>query len=69
VAVSVAQFLPTQFLGAGRVPTVTTEALTLAAGGQRHTMAAFAALQMLVPVLAFAGAAWVGHRAAWRERA
>jgi putative thiamine transport system permease protein len=69
VAVSVAQFLPTQFLGAGRVPTVTTEALTLAAGGQRHTMAAFAALQMLVPVLAFAGAAWMGHRAAWRERA
>jgi len=69
VAVSVAQFLPTQFLGAGRVPTVTTEALTLAAGGQRHTMAAFAALQMLVPVLAFAGAAWIGHRAARKERA
>lgn len=68
VAVSVAQFLPTQFLGAGRVPTVTTEALTLAAGGQRHTLAAFAALQMLVPVLAFAAAARIGHRAAWRER-
>lgn len=69
VAVSVAQFLPTQFLGAGRVPTVTTEALTLAAGGQRHTMAAFAALQMLVPALAFAGAAWIGHRAARKELA
>lgn len=69
VAVSVAQFLPTQFLGAGRVPTVTTEALTLAAGGQRHTLAAFAALQMLVPVLAFAAAAWIGHRAARKERA
>jgi hypothetical protein len=34
-AVSVAQYLPTQFVGAGRHATVTTEAVTLAAGGQR----------------------------------
>jgi putative thiamine transport system permease protein len=60
-AVSVAQYLPTQFIGAGRLATVTTEAVTLAAGGQRHTAAAFAALQALLPLLGFALAAGVGR--------
>ena len=59
-AVSVAQYLPTQFLGAGRHGTVTTEAVTLAAGGQRHTAAAFAALQALLPAIGFGLAAAVG---------
>jgi putative thiamine transport system permease protein len=61
-AVSVAQYLPTQFIGAGRQATVTTEAVTLAAGGQRHTAAAFAALQALLPLLGFALAATVARR-------
>ena len=61
-AVSVAQYLPTQFSGAGRHASVTTEAVTLAAGGQRHTAAAFAVLQALLPAIGFALAAWVGHR-------
>lgn len=61
-AVSVAQYLPTQFIGAGRHASVTTEAVTLAAGGQRHTAAAFAVLQALLPALGFALATWVGHR-------
>jgi putative thiamine transport system permease protein len=60
-AVSVAQYLPTQFIGAGRLATVTTEAVTLAAGGQRHTAAAFAALQTLLPLFGFALAAALGH--------
>ena len=34
-AVSVAQYLPTLFIGAGRFSTVTTEAVTLASGAQR----------------------------------
>jgi putative thiamine transport system permease protein len=64
-AVSVAQYLPTQFIGAGRHASVTTEAVTLASGGQRHTAAAFALLQALLPALGFALAAWVGrHRGA-----
>jgi putative thiamine transport system permease protein len=63
-AVSVAQYLPTQWLGAGRWPTVTTEAVTLASGGQRHTAAAFAVLQALLPVLGFAWAALIGRRQA-----
>ena len=61
-AVSVAQYLPTQFIGAGRHATVTTEAVTLASGGQRHTAAAFALLQALLPAIGFALAAVVGHR-------
>lgn len=61
-AVSVAQYLPTQFIGAGRHATVTTEAVTLASGGQRHTAAAFALLQALLPALGFAIAAAVGRR-------
>ena len=61
-AVSVAQYLPTQFIGAGRHATVTTEAVTLASGGQRHTAAAFALLQALLPLIGFSVAAAVGRR-------
>jgi putative thiamine transport system permease protein len=59
-AVSVAQYLPTLFVGAGRVGTVTTEAVTLAAGAQRALTAAYAWLQWVLPVLVFALAAFVG---------
>jgi putative thiamine transport system permease protein len=54
--------LPTQFIGAGRYATVTTEAVTLASGGQRHSAAAFALLQALLPFSGFALAAAVGRR-------
>jgi putative thiamine transport system permease protein len=60
-AVSVAQFLPTVYLGGGRVATVTTEAVALAAGAQRSLTAAYAWLQWLLPVLAFALATWLGR--------
>lgn len=60
-AVSVAQYLPTLYLGGGRWATVTTEAVALSAGGQRSLMAAFAWLQWLLPVLVFAGAARWGR--------
>lgn len=60
-AVSVAQYLPTLYVGAGRYATVTTEAVTLASGAQRSLMSAYAVLQMLLPVLAFALAAWLGR--------
>jgi putative thiamine transport system permease protein len=65
-AVSVGQYLSTQFVGAGRHATVTTEALTLASGGQRSTMAAFALLQALLPALVFVGAWWLGRAQARR---
>lgn len=60
-AVSVAQYLPTLFVGAGRVGTVTTEAVTLAAGAQRSLTAAYAWLQWLLPVLVFAMATYLGR--------
>jgi putative thiamine transport system permease protein len=59
-AVSVAQYLPTLFMGAGRITTVTTEAVTLASGAQRSLTSAYAALQWLLPVLGFGLAAWLG---------
>jgi putative thiamine transport system permease protein len=60
-AVSVTQYLPTLYIGAGRFGTVTTEAVTLAAGAQRSLTSAYAGLQFMLPVLAFALAAWMGR--------
>lgn len=65
-AVSVTQYLSTQFIAAGRLSTVTTEALTLASGGQRNVAAAFALLQALLPACVFAAAWWVGKQASAR---
>ncbi len=55
-AVSVAQYLPTLFIGAGRFSTVTTEAVTLAAGAQRSLTSAYALLQWGLPLLVWAWA-------------
>lgn len=66
-AVSIAQFLPTLFVGGGRLPTVTTEAVTLSGGGQRSVLAAYAWLQWLLPSLAFALAAWAGRPRRFRK--
>jgi putative thiamine transport system permease protein len=66
-AVSVTQYLSTQFVGAGRHSTVTTEALTLASGGQRTLLAAFALLQALLPALVFGLVAWLAARQARRH--
>ena len=67
-AVSVAQYLPTLFIGGGRYASVTTEAVTLASGGQRSLTAAYAWLQWLLPVLGFALAAWVGRPRRFKTR-
>jgi putative thiamine transport system permease protein len=52
-AVSVAQYLPTLFLGAGRHPTLTTEAVALAAGGDRRLIGVHVFLQSALPLLVF----------------
>ena len=54
--VSVAQYLPTVFVGAGRFPTLTTEALGLAVGGDRRLAAVAGLLLALLPLLALAAA-------------
>jgi putative thiamine transport system permease protein len=52
-AVSIGQYLPTLLLGSGRVPTVTTEAVALASGGDRKLTAVLALLQGALPFFAF----------------
>jgi putative thiamine transport system permease protein len=64
-AVSVAQFLPTQFIGAGRLATLTTEALSLSAGGNRRIVGMFAFALAAMPLLGFALATGLP---AWRFR-
>lgn len=53
-AVSIAQYLPTIFVGAGRFATLTTEAVALASGSDRRLMAVMALWQQLLPLIVFA---------------
>src|SRR5262249_51184801 len=52
-AVSVGLYLPTLFAGSGRFPTLTTEAVTLSAGGDSRLIGLYALLQMTLPLLGF----------------
>lgn len=52
-ATSVAQYLPTLLIGAGRVGTVTTEAVALAASSNRRLIGVWAAVQMALPMAVF----------------
>ena len=53
-AVSIGQYLPTLLLGAGRISTITTEAVSLASGGDRRLAAVYALWQLALPALGFA---------------
>ncbi|HZS81820.1 MAG TPA: ABC transporter permease subunit [Stellaceae bacterium] len=55
-AVSVGQYLPTVFAGAGRIATLTTEAVTLSGGGDRRIVGLYAFLQAVLPLLFYSGA-------------
>ncbi|MFN3461252.1 MAG: ABC transporter permease [Oceanibaculum sp.] len=71
-AVSVSQYLPTLFAGAGRHATLTTEAVSLSAGADRRVVAVFAFAQGALPFLGFLLAlllpAWLyRHRAGLRR--
>ena len=55
-AVSVGQYLPTLFAGAGRVATLTTEAVTLSSGADRRIMGVYTFLQAAIPLLVYATA-------------
>ncbi len=62
-AVSAGLYLPTLLIGAGRMPTITTEAVALVSGANRRTIGVYAFLQAVIPfagfVLAFALPAWL----------
>jgi putative thiamine transport system permease protein len=53
-AVSVALYLPTLFAGGGRWATLTTEAVTLASGGDRRVLCVYAFAQAALPLLVYA---------------
>ncbi|UXI02850.1 ABC transporter permease [Photobacterium sp. TY1-4] len=53
ISVSLAQYLPTQMLGAGRISTVTTEAVTLASGQDRRVSAVYGLIQGVLPLIFF----------------
>ena len=53
IAVSVAQYLPTLLMGAGRHSTLATELVTSFGGVDRRVIAALAVLQSLLPLMAF----------------
>ena len=55
-AVSVGQYLPTVLIGAGRLTTITTEAVSLASGGNRRVIGVYALLQTIIPALVFLAA-------------
>ncbi|HKO08309.1 MAG TPA: ABC transporter permease, partial [Alphaproteobacteria bacterium] len=52
-AVSVGQYLPTLFAGAGRLSTLTTVAVTLAAGADRRVIGVYVFLQSLLPLVVY----------------
>ena len=52
-AVSVSQYLPTLLIGGGRVPTLTTEAVALASGGNRQVIAVHVLVQVILPFFGF----------------
>ncbi|MGB0843253.1 MAG: ABC transporter permease [Alphaproteobacteria bacterium] len=65
-AVSFTQYLPTLMLGAGRFPTLTTEAVALAAGADRRVLAVYAVLQAAIPLSLFLVALALGRRSGGR---
>lgn len=67
VAVSIGQYLATVFAGAGRVATITTEALTLATGADRATIGVLGFAQSLAPLLCY-GLALTLPRLIFRNR-
>jgi len=68
-AVSVGLYLPTLFAGNGRVATLTTEAVTLAAGADRRVIGAYAMLQAAIPLAAYLAAVAVPLGGPGRRRA
>ena len=53
IAVSISQYLPTLMIGAGRVESLTVEAVSLASGADRRLVGVYGLLQALAPLLAY----------------
>ncbi|EIO3936542.1 thiamine ABC transporter permease [Vibrio vulnificus] len=68
-SVSLAQYLPTQILGAGRITTITTEAVALSSGSDRRVTAIYALWQAILPFVFFSIALFIGHLQTRRHHA
>ncbi|WP_281544422.1 ABC transporter permease subunit [Grimontia sp. SpTr1] len=68
LSVSFAQYLPTQLLGAGRITTLTTEAVSLASGQDRRISAVYGLIQAFLPLVFFAFALAASRLADPRRR-
>jgi putative thiamine transport system permease protein len=66
-AVSIGLYLPTLLIGAGRVATLTTEAVALASGGERRLIGVYGLMQLAMPSVGFALALAV-PALVWRDR-
>ncbi|MEN9895181.1 MAG: hypothetical protein RIR97_1033 [Pseudomonadota bacterium] len=53
LAVSIGLYLPTVLIGAGRLTTITTEAVALSSGGDRRVIGVYALVQALLPFAGF----------------
>jgi putative thiamine transport system permease protein len=61
-SVSIAQYIPTLMLGAGRVTTITTEAVAIVSGSQQDLIALYVLLQSILPFMAFFLAALLARK-------
>jgi len=61
-SVSIAQYIPTLMIGAGRVMTITTEAVAIGTGSQQDLIALYVLLQSALPFMAFFVAALLARR-------
>ncbi len=53
-SVSVAQYIPTMLVGAGRFSTITTEVVSIASGSDRRAIAVYALIQQFLPMVMYA---------------
>lgn len=61
-AVSLAQYLPTLLFGAGRIVTLTTEAVAIGSGLNRRLAGLYGLLQLLLPLVIYLLALWLPTR-------
>lgn len=61
-AVSLAQYLPTLLFGAGRVITITTEAVAIGSGLNRRLAGLYGLLQLLLPLFIYGLVLWLPRR-------
>jgi putative thiamine transport system permease protein len=61
-SVSIAQYVPTLMIGAGRVTTITTEAVAIASGNEQSITAVYMLVQATLPFMAFLVASILAQR-------